>query len=72
LGHEIVAIEIEGVLCVANLQANIEIGVLRNSIAEYLDIHKSGIEVRLFDFVPRNESGKIRYAELEKIWNSFQ
>jgi long-chain acyl-CoA synthetase len=71
LGHEIVAIEIKGVLCVANLQANIETGVLRNSIAEYLDIHKSGIEVRLFDFVPRNESGKIRYAELEKIWNSF-
>ena len=71
LGYEIVAIEIKGVLCVANLQANIENGDLRNSIAEHLGIHKSGIEVRLFDFVPRNESGKIRYAELEKIWNPF-
>ena len=70
MGYEIVCIEINGALCVITLKREVDFLVLRDLIATYLDIHKSAIKVRFLDELPRNESGKIKYADLESIWMS--
>ena len=46
-------------------QRNIE--NIKRFIAEYFDLNKSGFSVKKIDSIPRNDSGKILYSELEKI-----
>jgi acyl-coenzyme A synthetase/AMP-(fatty) acid ligase len=70
MGYEIVALDINGTLCVASLKHEVDTLALRDLISVYLSIHKSGIKVRFFSKVPRSESGKIKYADLEGMWMS--
>ena len=45
-------------------KSNIE--KINKFIAEYFDLNKSGFSIICIDTIPRNDSGKILYSELEK------
>lgn len=70
LGFVVISIDVDGTLCLITLDRELDTTNLRDLAAKYLNIHKSGIEVRWFAFVPRNDSGKIQYRELVQIWKS--